>query len=101
MPLLNAPPGAPLSLAGTAYERGRAQATLCPDQADFVRAAVATRLTATRAALALPEVQSLIRGQRDYTERHYATRPPALAFTHGNPCTPDWRAFSFQSRRLA
>jgi len=71
MSLLNAPPGTPLRLAGTAYERGRAQATLCPGQAEFVRKAVATRLTATRDALAMPEVQALIRGQRDYTERHY------------------------------
>jgi len=71
MSLLNAPPGTPLRLSGTAYERGRAQATLCPDQADFVRTAVATRLAATRDALAMPQVQALIHGQREYTERHY------------------------------
>lgn len=71
MSLLNARPGTPLHLAGTAYQRGRAQATLCPNQASFVRAAVATRLAAARDALAIPEVQALIHGQREYTERYY------------------------------
>lgn len=64
-------PGDPLRLTGTAYERGRMQATLCPDMIDFVRTAVAARMEETRSALATPEAKALIRGDRIYTERHY------------------------------
>lgn len=64
-------PGDPLRLTGTAYERGRMQATLCPDMIDFVQTAVSARLAETRAALATPDAKALIKGDRVYTERHY------------------------------
>ena len=68
---LNAQQSEPLRLVGTAYERGRMQATSCPDMIGFVRAAVAARMGETRSALATPEAKALISGDRTYTERHY------------------------------
>jgi isopenicillin-N N-acyltransferase like protein len=68
---LNARADEPLRLAGTPFDRGRTQAILCPDMIGFVRQAVAARLEETRAALALPETQALIKGNRAWTERHY------------------------------
>lgn len=68
---LNARPDQPLHLSGTPFQRGRMQATLCPDMIGFVRTAVAARMEETKAALALPEAKALIKGNRTYTEKHY------------------------------
>jgi isopenicillin-N N-acyltransferase-like protein len=68
---LNARRDEPLRLSGTPFERGRLQATLCPEMIGFVRAAVAARMEETRQALARPEARALIDGDRGYTERHY------------------------------
>jgi len=71
MTLVDASPGRPLDLAGSAYERGWQQAALCPDMVDHVRHAIDHRLTETASAIALPGVRDWIDGQRRYTSAHY------------------------------
>lgn len=71
MTALAIPPGDPLRLCGGPYERGRAQAALCPDQAGFVRHAIEARLAETATALARADVAALIREVHDHARRHY------------------------------
>lgn len=60
-------PGEPLLLRGSPYARGRAQAALCPGQADFVRDAIRARLAETAPALERADVRALIDGIHAFT----------------------------------
>ncbi|HET6521808.1 MAG TPA: C45 family peptidase [Geminicoccaceae bacterium] len=66
-----AAPGEPLVLRGGPYERGRAQAALCPDLVGHVRHAIAHRLAETRPAFAREEVRRFVDGQRAVTAGLY------------------------------
>ena len=58
----------PLDLAGSAYRRGQAQAELCPDKAEAVRAAVRGRLAPLVGHLARPEVGGWLAAQKAYAD---------------------------------
>ncbi|MGE0723058.1 MAG: hypothetical protein AB7O45_01715 [Alphaproteobacteria bacterium] len=60
--------GAPVTLVGTAYDRGRQQALRCPDMADDVRAAIGGRLAQVDAARGA--AAGWLAEQRAWTERH-------------------------------
>jgi isopenicillin-N N-acyltransferase like protein len=60
-------PAEPLVLEGGPYERGRAQAALCPDLVGHVRHAIAHRLQETGSALAA--ARDFLAAQRAATER--------------------------------
>lgn len=61
--------GEVLVLEGTPYERGHAQAALCPALIDHVRHAIHHRLQQTEAAYARDEVRRFVDGQRAATSR--------------------------------
>jgi isopenicillin-N N-acyltransferase-like protein len=60
----------PLSLDGPPAARGAAQAALCPDSVDAVRAAYAARLDGARALLARPNVTRFLAVQWDFANTH-------------------------------
>jgi isopenicillin-N N-acyltransferase like protein len=64
-----ATPGEALLLRGGPYERGRAQAALCPDLVGHVRHAIAHRLEETGAALESDEAAAFLAAQREAAAR--------------------------------
>lgn len=66
-----AQPAEPLVLRGSARDRGRLQASLCPEMAGQVRHAVDSRLTEAAPALRWPGIRDFIARQRAFTAAHY------------------------------
>jgi isopenicillin-N N-acyltransferase-like protein len=64
------PAGDALDLHGTALNRGRAQALLCPESAAAVRAQFEARLNGARDLLDSPHVQNFLAAQWDFAQRH-------------------------------
>lgn len=67
MSVEDAAPGKPLLLEGSAFERGRAQASQAPDQIGHVRMAIEHRLAETARALARSDVQAFLARQHAVT----------------------------------